>query len=86
MDYTITPPKEGAVTIVLDWKDAEILTRLVGTANHGNLSSHSPALVVLMEKLNEAFGRNIEGEANRFVAEVERNKQVYITDLRDIED
>lgn len=78
--FEITRPTEGRVVLNLDWQDAEIVLRLVGLANTGNLASHSQNLLSIVNSLVEEFGRD-NGEANnRYGARIS-NGQVYIYDL-----
>ncbi len=79
MDYTIIAPQKGKVTLILDWQEAEIVTRLIGMANHGNLGAHSPNLVAMLTGLLESFGRNLASESNRYTANIQGG-QVYLFD------
>lgn len=82
-EFDITAPAEGGVMLSLSWDDAEILTRLVGMTNSGNLIHHSPALADFVENMVEHVGRNDVGEARRYKAETKLNGQTYITDYKE---
>lgn len=78
-NLNVQPPCEGTVTLELSWTDAEVLTRAVGMTNAGSLREHAPDLLAVIEDLVETFGRNLDGERNRFEAHI-RTNQVYIYD------
>lgn len=80
-DYTITAPTDGFVQLTLTWEDAEVLTRLVGRANSGNLKKFSPRLYDFVLEMVEYVGRDTSDEATNFVSERE-NGQIYLVDLR----
>lgn len=75
----ITAPTDGGVTLNLPWADAEVLTRLVGMCNTGNLRIVSPVLLDFVSQMNEHVGRNTDTEANRYLAEITAG-QVYVLD------
>lgn len=77
MTFEIVPPAEGKVVLELDWKDAEILTRLVGLANSGNLSNVSPVLAEFVKDMVKHVGRSTGIEAKNYTARVDAG-QVYI--------
>lgn len=76
-EYKVTLPTEGSVTLTLDWQEAEVLTRVVGLVNAGDLSKHAPTLYRLVTQLVEEFGRNNESEAENYIAKTGMG-QVYI--------
>lgn len=76
-DVTITPPAEGKVVLELDWKDAEILARIVGLTNSGNLDEQSPALATFVETMTEHVGRNNHREAKNYFAHIHAG-QAYV--------
>ena len=80
MIYKIEPPTEGKVTLELSWDDAEILLRVLGWANSGNLREFSPNLARLCEEMHAVFGRNTAPEANKYLSSVIRG-QIYIEQL-----
>lgn len=80
MSIEIVEPQEGKVTLTLSWKDAEILTRIVGLTNTGNIEEHSPVLLEFVTSMVEHVGRSTSVEVNRYLTET-RGKQVYIIDL-----
>jgi len=78
--FEINSPTDGGVTLTLPWADAEVLTRLVGMSNSGNLQKHSPLLHDFVQQMVEHVGRNNINEANRYATEI-RGGQVYISDF-----
>lgn len=81
--FEVNPPTNGMVTLQLSWTDAEILTRLVGMANTGNLDKHSPALVEFVTEMVGHVGRNNFSEADHYIARAV-NGQVYIEPIEEV--
>lgn len=78
MTFEVSPPSTGTVTLTLNWREAEILTRLVGMCNSGNLQDYSPELAEFVENMVKHVGRNKTSEAEYFLAHV-TGGQVYIS-------
>lgn len=76
MSVEITKPTKGGVKIELSYEDAEVLLRLVGLSNYGNLVEHSPDLNKVMDALLEEYGGVDEG---RYGARLSGN-QAFIYD------
>lgn len=73
-------PTEGKAVLNLDWKDAEILARIIGMVNTGNLSQYSAVLYDFVSKMNTEVGRNDIDRADAFIAVV-RGSQVYVENV-----
>ena len=76
----IVRPSDGQVTLTLSYEDAEILTRLIGRCNPGNLVAHSTTLYDAIHSLCEEFGEDDKDAANRFYSAV-IGQQVYVYDI-----
>jgi hypothetical protein len=77
MNFDIKSPVEGKVTLDLTWDEAEVLTRVLGLTNSGNLRKHAPGLHEFVQSMVVHVGRGVSGEASKYVAEV-GGGQVYV--------
>jgi hypothetical protein len=80
-DFDINAPTQGKVTLELDWDEAEILARIVGMTNSGNLDTVSPVLAEFVASMVEHVGRNIRSDARKYYAYTENSvvgAQVYV--------
>lgn len=78
--FTITEPTDGQITLELDWQDAQILTRILGLTNSGNLQERSPALYNFVRSMVDRIGRDFESEDYRAQTS---NRQVYVYPVQD---
>lgn len=80
-EFIIVPPAEGGVTLELSFDDAEMLTRVLGLTNTGNMSRMSPALFDFVQRMIEVVGRNDESEARKYHAFVGNHQQIHVEEL-----
>lgn len=80
-EFVIVPPEEGGVTLELSFDDAEILARVLGMTNTGNISRMSPALFDFVQHMTEVVGRNNLTEARKYHAFLGNHMQVHVEEL-----
>jgi hypothetical protein len=83
MNYEITPPSPGEVTLHLTFDEAEIVARAVGLITRGSLTSHSPNLVDFVEDMVEIVGRSNSKEARKYLVLTGSFSQNYIIERGD---
>lgn len=72
----IQTPTEGKVNLDLSWREAEILTRILGVVNSGSLHMLAPRLWNASQDLFRVFGGNND-EGNNYSISI-RHGQVYV--------
>lgn len=78
MSVEIVKPTEGGVTITLPYNEAEVLLRVVGAVNTGNLTEHAPNLLEVVNSLLQEFGAS-GNPSVRYGVRISYN-QVYVFD------
>lgn len=79
--FNITEPTDGKVVLTLNWQDAQILTRIVGRTNSGNLQEQSPCLYNFVLSMVDRIKR--EDDSEDYAVHVGRFGQMYVYPVED---
>ena len=75
MSIEITKPAEGRVVVVMSYEDAQVVSAILGSVNHGSFFKHAPALSKTLE--NGGFWAEFPLRNNP-LRPVMRGTQIYL--------